>query len=100
MAKKYKFTPIGSRIVVRRDAAEEVSPGGIVLPEHSQDKPRFGTVIAVGPGRLLDNGQYGPMQVKVKDRVLLTQYAETVLLDGTEYVLAREDDILAIVENA
>jgi len=96
---KQSFEPVGARLVVERDDADEVSPGGIVLPDQAQDKPRLGTVLAVGPGPRLHGGGRGEMQMKVGDRVLLSPYAENVILEGHEIVLAREEDILAIIRD-
>lgn len=94
----YSFEPIGDRLVVERDPPEKVSEGGIALPETSQEMPRLGSVLAVGPGPRMADGTRGRMQIKVGDRVLLSPFAETALLEGHEVVLAREQDILAIVK--
>jgi len=98
MSAKIVFEPIGTRIVVERDSAEEMSPGGVVIPDASQDRPRLGTVIAVGPGRLQPDGTYVSGQIGEGDRVVLSNFAGDVFrFDGQEYVMAREEDILAIL---
>ena len=94
---KIVFEPIGSRIVVKRDDVTEVSPGGIVLPGRALEKPRLGTVIAVGPGPRNSDGTRGTMQVKEGDRVVIQPFAESVELSQDEFVLVREEDVLAIV---
>ena len=91
------FEPIGDRCVIKRDNAEEVSKGGIVLPDAAQEKARFGTVTAVGPGAPLQNGDRMPMQVKIGDRVILGLYTETAEVAGEEFVLVNERDIQAII---
>ena len=89
----------GDRIVVDRDASEERTAGGIVLPDTAKNKPARGTVVSVGNGRLLEDGTRAPLQVKVGDRVLFTQYApETFKIDDQELLLMREEDILAVIE--
>jgi chaperonin GroES len=96
---KVTLQPIGDKVVVERDESEEKTPGGIVLPDTAKDKPTRGTVIAVGTGKLLDDGTRGPMQVKKGDRVLFTSYApETIKIDDDEYLLMSESDILAVIE--
>jgi chaperonin GroES len=99
--KKSKVTlqPLGDKVVVERDSSEDVTAGGIVLPDSAKDKPSRGTVMAVGTGRLLDDGTRGAMQVKKGDRVLFTSYApETIKIDDDEFLLMSESDILAVVE--
>jgi chaperonin GroES len=94
-----KLQPLGDRVVVEREKAEERTAGGIVLPDSAKDKPSRGTVIAVGDGRILDDGKRGKLQVKVGDKVLFTSYApETVKLNDEELLLMREEDILAVIE--
>lgn len=91
--------PLGDRIVVKAISAEEKTKGGIVLPDTAKEKPQEGEVIAVGPGRVLDNGQRIAPEVKVGDRVIYAKYGGTeVKLDGEEYLILRESDVLAIVE--
>jgi chaperonin GroES len=94
-----KLQPLGDRVVVEREESEEKTAGGIVLPDSAKDKPARGTVIAVGDGRLLDDGTRGRLQVKVGDKVLFTSYApETIKLHEQELLLMREEDILAVIE--
>ena len=90
------MTPLDDRVVVERMKAEGVSPGGIVIPERSQEKPQVGLVTAVGPGRLLENGTRAPMQVKKGDEVIFTKWAGETEEDGKDIVYLRESDILAI----
>lgn len=91
--------PLGDKVVIKRLEAQEVTKGGIVLPDSAKEKPREGRVIAVGPGKMLDDGTRGALQVKKGDRVLFTSYAGTeVKIDGEEYLIMGEEDILAIVE--
>ena len=94
-----KITPIGDRVVLKRVEAEETTKGGIILPDSAKEKPREGVVLALGSGRLLKDGQRAPFTVKVQDRVLFSSYAGTeVKVDGEEYVILSEDEILGIVE--
>ena len=88
--KKSKITlqPLGDKVVVDRDASEDVTAGGIVLPDSAKDKPARGTIIAIGTGKLLDDGSRGEMQVKKGDRVLFTSYApETIEINDVEYFI-------------
>jgi chaperonin GroES len=97
---KINLQPLGDRVVVEREASEEKTAGGIVLPDSAKDKPSRGTVLAVGGGRLLEDGSRSTLQVKVGDRVLFTSYApETVKLGEEELLLMREEDILAVIES-
>ena len=98
--KKSKVTlqPLGDKVVVQRDESEDVTAGGIVLPDSAKDKPSRGTIIAIGTGKLLDDGSRGEMQVKKGDRVLFTSYApETIKINDEEYLLMSESDILAVI---
>lgn len=91
--------PLGDRIVVKVLTREEKTRGGIVLPDTAKEKPTEGEVIAVGSGRVLDNGQKQPVEVKVGDRIIFSKYAGTeVKIDGEELVIFSERDVLAIVE--
>jgi chaperonin GroES len=95
---KVALQPLGDKVVVERDASEERTAGGIYIPDAAKDKPSRGTVIAVGTGKVLDDGSRGPMQVKKGDRVLFTSYApETIKLDDDELLLMSETDILAVI---
>jgi len=94
-----KIKPLGDKILVKRIQAEEKTKGGIVLPDTAKEKPREGKVIAVGDGRLLDDGRRVPFQVSKNDRVLFSSYAGTeVKIDGEEYLIMTEEDVLAVVE--
>ncbi|MCH7727613.1 MAG: co-chaperone GroES [Planctomycetes bacterium] len=94
-----KIQPLGDRVVVEREESEETTSGGIVLPDSAQDKPSRGRVVSIGDGRLLDDGTRGELQVKEGDRVIFSSYAgDTVKIGDDEYLLMREDDILAIIE--
>jgi len=96
---KVALQPLGDRVVVERDASEEKTTGGIVLPDSAKDKPARGTVVSVGSGRLLDDGTRAKFQVKKGDRVLFSSYApETVKFGEDELLLMREEDILAVIE--
>ncbi len=95
--KTITLRPLGDRVVLRPITEEGKTPAGIVLPDTAKEKPQEGEVVAVGPGRVLDNGQLVPMQVKVGDRVLFAKYSGTeVKIDGQEYLILHEGDILAI----
>jgi len=90
--------PLYDRIVVKPIEAEEMSAGGIVIPDNAKEKPTKGEVLAVGEGKALDNGQVRAPKVKVGDKVIYGQYAGSAYkLDGVEYKIVREDDVLAIV---
>ena len=94
-----KIEPLGDKIVVKRLEAEEVTAGGIVLPETAKEKPNEGNIISVGPGKVLDSGERSNMQLKKGDRVIFASYAGTeVEVDGEEYLIMSEDDVLAVVE--
>lgn len=91
--------PLGDRLIVKATEAEEKTAGGIVLPDTAKEKPQMGEVIAVGPGKLLDNGKVVPMEMKVGDRIYFAKYGGTeVKLGAEEYIILRQDDVLAIVE--
>jgi chaperonin GroES len=93
-----KVVPLNDKVLVKRLEAEEKTSGGIVLPDTAREKPRQGKVLAVGEGRRLENGSRAPFQVKVNDRVLFTSYAGTeIKVDGEDYLLMSEDDILGVV---
>jgi chaperonin GroES len=91
-----KIEPLGDRVVIRPTPKEEVSKGGIVLPDTAKEKPQEGKVIAVGPGRLTEDGKRIAMEVKKGDKVIYSKYAGTEFkLDDEELVIMREGDILA-----
>ncbi len=93
-----KIRPLADKVLIKRLEAEAKTKGGIVLPESAKEKPRQGTVIALGDGKLLDDGSRAEFQVKVGNVVLFSSYAGTeVKLDGQEYLLMDESDIMAIV---
>lgn len=93
-----KIRPVGDRVVVKPAAKEEVTKSGIVIPDTAKEKPQEGTVVAVGSGRLLDNGDRAPMDVREGDRILFAKYGGTEFkLDGEEYLVLKENDILAII---
>jgi len=90
--------PLGDRVVVKAKAKDETTRSGIVLPDTATEKPQEGTVLSVGPGRLLDNGKRVDTEVKQGDSVLFAKYAGTeVKLDDEEYLVMRESDLLAVV---
>ena len=92
--------PLGDRVVVKPRAKEEMTRSGIVLPDTASEKPQQGTVLSAGPGRMLDNGTRVQLEVKPGDEVLFATYAGTeVKLDGEDYLVMRESDLLAIIGN-
>jgi len=91
-----KIEPLGDRVVIKPIPKEEVSKGGIILPDTAKEKPQEGEIIAVGPGKLFEDGERKAMEVKKGDRVIYSKYAGTEFkLDGEELVIMREGDILA-----
>ncbi|PIE57551.1 MAG: co-chaperone GroES [Desulfobulbus propionicus] len=91
--------PLNDRILVKRLEGEEKTAGGIIIPDSAKEKPAEGEIVAVGPGKLGDNGERVAMDVAVGDRVLFSKYGGTdVKLDGEDYLIMREDDILGVVE--
>ena len=93
-----KLVPLNDKIVVERLEAEDKTAGGIILPDTAKEKPKQGKILAVGEGKTLENGKRASFQVKVNDRVLFTSYAGSeVTVDGKEYMIMTEDDILAVV---
>jgi chaperonin GroES len=94
-----KIRPLHDRVIVKREEEERKSPVGIVIPDTATEKPIFGKVIAVGKGKILENGEIRPLDVKVGDKILFGKYSGTeVKMDGDELVVMREEDIMAIVE--
>lgn len=94
-----KIRPLHDRVVIRRTDEERTSPGGIVIPDAAAEKPIKGEVVAVGNGKLLDNGEVRPLDLKVGDNVLFGKYSGTeVKVDGEEVVVMREDDVMAVIE--
>jgi chaperonin GroES len=95
-----KLQPLGDRVVVEREASEEKTAGGILLPDAAKEKPQRGVVVSVGNGKLLENGTRGQLQVKVGDRVIFTSWAgENFKVGDDELLLMREEDILGILED-
>jgi chaperonin GroES len=91
--------PLGERVVIKPLPSEEVTKGGIVIPDTAKEKPQRGEVIAVGPGRLLDNGQRVAVDLKAGDKVLFPKYSGTeVKIDGVEYLIMRESDVLGVIQ--
>ena len=96
---KVSLQPLGDKVVVARDESLDTTAGGIFLPDSAKDKPSRGTIVAVGTGKLLDDGSRGEMQVKKGDRILFTSYApESIEIDDEEFLLMSESDILAVIE--
>jgi len=94
-----KIKPLHDRVLVQRLEEEEKTKGGIIIPDTAKEKPIEGKVIAVGKGRTLENGEVKPLEVKEGDRVLFGKYAGTeIKIEGEEYLMMREDDILGIIE--
>ena len=95
-----KIRPLHDRVIVRREEEEATSAGGILLPGSAQEKPNQGEVIAVGNGRVLDNGDVRPVDVKVGDKVVFGKYAgqDTIDVDGEELIILSETDIKAVIE--
>ena len=93
-----KIRPLHDRVVVKRVEEERKSAGGIVIPDSAAEKPDQGEVIAVGNGKILEDGKVRPLDVKVGDRILFGKYSgSTVKIEGEEYLVMREDDIMGIV---
>lgn len=92
-----QLKPLGDKVVLEVRDSEDKSTGGILLPDSAQKKPQEGVVVAIGPGKLLDNGERASMTVKVKDRVIFSKYGGTeVTIDGKEFTILDEDQIYAI----
>lgn len=94
-----KIRPLGEKVLIKRLEAEEVTKGGIVLPDTAREKPQEGTILALGDGKILDDGTRAEFQVKQGDRVLFASYAGTeIKIDGDQYMLMDESDVLAVIE--
>jgi chaperonin GroES len=90
--------PLHDRVIIKRMEEERTSPGGIVIPDSATEKPSMGEIMAVGNGKILDSGEVRPLEVKVGDKVLFGQYAgTTVKHEGEEYLVMREDDVIAVL---
>jgi chaperonin GroES len=93
-----KIRPLHDRILVKRIDEETTTKGGIIIPDTAKEKPQEGRVIAVGGGKLLDDGNVRPLDVKTGDKILFSKYAGTdVKLEGDDHIIIREDDVLAII---
>jgi chaperonin GroES len=94
-----KVRPLQDRVIVKRVEEEETTKGGIIIPDTAKEKPIEGEVVAVGNGKVLENGKKQPLEVKVGDKILFGKYAGTdIKIDGEEHLIMREDDIIAIVD--
>jgi chaperonin GroES len=94
-----KLRPLGDRVVVRPSEREEMTKSGIVLPDTAKEKPQEGTIVAAGPGRILDDGTRESMDVKAGDKVLYAKYAGTEFkIEGEDLLIVKQSDILAVVE--
>ncbi len=94
-----KLTPLHDRVLVRRVEETETTRGGIIIPDTAKDKPQEGEVVAVGKGKISEEGKVRPLDVKAGDRILFGKYSGTeVKIDGTEYLIMREEEVLGIVE--
>ena len=94
-----KIRPLQDRVIVKRIEEEEKSKGGIIIPDTAKEKPQEGRVIAVGKGKVNEDGKLTPLDVKINDRVLFGKYAGSEInIDGEEHMIMREDDILGVIE--
>jgi len=94
-----KIRPLHDRVLVKRLEEEEKTKGGIIIPDTAKEKPIEGEIVAVGNGKILENGEVKPLEVKVGDKVLFGKYAGTeITIEGEEYLMMREDDILGVIE--
>ena len=95
-----KIKPLQDRILVKRIEEEEKTKGGIIIPDAAKEKPQEGKVVAVGDGKVLENGTKSPLTAKVGDKILFGKYSGTeIKVDGEEHLILREDDVLGIVED-
>lgn len=98
MSKEVGVRPLHDRILVKRVAEEEKTAGGLFIPDTAKEKPQRGQIVATGKGRVTEDGKILPLEVKSGDKILFSKYAGTELkLDGTEYLMMREEDILGII---
>jgi len=94
-----KIRPLGDRILVKRVEEEQKSKGGIIIPDTAKEKPQEGKVVAVGKGKVLDDGKVVPLEIKAGDRILFGKYSGTeVKIAGEEHLIMREDDVLGIIQ--
>ena len=99
MAEKLKIRPLHDRVIIKRLEDERTSPGGIVIPDSATEKPIKGKVVAVGKGKILENGEVRALDVKVGDNILFGKYSGTeVKVDGDELLVMKEEDIMAVIE--
>ncbi|MBW2730761.1 MAG: co-chaperone GroES [Deltaproteobacteria bacterium] len=95
-----KVRPLHDRLIVQRLAEEETTKGGIIIPDAAKEKPVEGKVIAAGSGKILENGDVRPLDVKAGDRILFGKYSGTeIKIEGEDHLILREDDVLGVVEN-
>ena len=94
-----KIRPLNDRVLVKRLAEEQVTKGGIIIPDSAKEKPAEGEIVAVGHGKLNDKGERVPVELKAGDKVLFSKYGGTeVKIEGEDYLIMREDDILGVIE--
>ncbi|MBW1769584.1 MAG: co-chaperone GroES [Deltaproteobacteria bacterium] len=94
-----KIKPLQDRIIVKRLEGEDTTKGGIIIPDSAQEKPSEGLVVAVGKGKVLENGKQIPLDVKKNDRILFGKYSGTeVKIEDEEYLIMREDDVLGVIQ--
>jgi chaperonin GroES len=94
-----KIRPLQDRVIVKRIAEEEKTKGGIIIPDTAKEKPQQGKIIAVGKGKVNDEGKVNPLDVKVGDKILFAKYSGSeIKLDGEEHLIMREEDILGVIE--
>ncbi len=94
-----KIRPLHDRLIVKRTQEEEKTKGGIIIPDSAKEKPLEGVVIAVGNGKLMEDGKVRPLDVKAGDRVLFSKYSGTdIKIDGEEHLMLKEEDILGVIE--
>jgi chaperonin GroES len=99
MADKLKIRPLHDRVIIKRLEEERTSAGGIIIPDNATEKPIKGKVIAVGKGKILENGEVRPLDVKVGDNILFGKYSGTeVKVDGEDLLVMREEDVMAVIE--
>ena len=94
-----KLKPLDNRVIIKQSEAEEKTTGGIILPDTAKEKPQIGKIVAIGPGKLLDDGKHSKMSVKKNDKVIYAKYiGNEIEIDGEKFVILRESDILGIIE--